>query len=70
MSEEKNLTFGKKNYMIMIGGVLVLILGFIIMASDSGDGFGTTAMTVGPIIVLIGLIAQFVAILHRPKTEE
>ena len=54
----------------MIGGILVLILGFVIMASDGGDGFGTTAMTVGPIIVLIGLIAQFVAILHRSKTEE
>ena len=69
MSKE-NLVFGKINYLIMIGGVLLMVLGYFIMASDTeAYGFGTKGLTVGPMIVLLGLIIEIVAIFYTPKKQ-
>ena len=63
MSEKNKLAFEKINYMIMLAGIGVLILGFIIMSIDSEPyGFGTLGLTIGPIIVLLGFVIKFVAI--------
>lgn len=68
MSEKRKLAFSKANYMIMIAGIIVLSLGFIIMTMDSEPyGFGFLGLTLGPIIVMIGFIIQFVAIFYKPK---
>jgi hypothetical protein len=70
MSKNK-LVFEKANYMLMLLGVLVLIVGFIVMNMDKeAYGFGTLGLTVGPIIVMIGFLIQFFAILHKPKKQE
>ncbi len=62
--------FRKINYLIMIGGILLLIIGLLVMASDGEPyGFGTLGLTVGPLIVFLGFIAQFVAILYKSKKE-
>lgn len=54
--------------MIMIAGVLTLIVGFFIMASDSEPyGFGFLGLTLGPIVVMLGFIIEFVAIFYKPK---
>lgn len=68
MSEKRKLAFGKANYMIMIAGVVVLIIGFIIMTMDTEThGFGFLGLTLGPIIVMLGFLIQFVAIMYKPK---
>jgi hypothetical protein len=70
MSKNK-LVFEKINYILMLAGIAVLIIGFIIMTMDKEEyGFGTLGLTVGPIIVAIGFIIQFFAILYKPKTRE
>lgn len=70
MSDQNKFPFAKANYMIMLGGVLMLIVGFIIMASDSETfGFGFMGLTLGPIVVMLGFIVQFVAILYKPKSN-
>lgn len=62
------LVFGSINYIIMVAGVLLMVLGYFIMASDTEQyGFGTRGLTVGPLIVLLGLIVEFVAIFYSPK---
>ncbi len=56
--------------MIMIAGVVVLVIGFIIMTMDTEPyGFGFLGLTLGPIIVMIGFLMQFVAIMYKPKTN-
>lgn len=60
------MPFGTVNYRNMAIGVLVLIIGFLIMASDSEEfGFGFLGLTLGPIIVMIGFGIQFYAILKK-----
>lgn len=70
MSEKRKLAFSKANYIIMITGVLILALGFILMTLDTEPyGFGFLGITLGPIIVMLGFIIQFVAIFYKPKTN-
>jgi hypothetical protein len=62
-----NLPFGKKNYQLMIIGMVVLIVGFTLMSLDTQPfGFGFLGLTLSPIIILTGFIIEFFAILHRP----
>ncbi|HMG91430.1 MAG TPA: DUF3098 domain-containing protein [Chryseolinea sp.] len=64
---ESKLPFGKKNYQLMIAGVITLVLGFIIMSLDNKQhGFGFLGLTLGPIVVMAGFIIEIFAILHRP----
>ena len=64
---ESKLPFGKKNYQLMIAGVLTLIVGFIIMSLDNEQhGFGFLGLTLGPIVVMTGFMIEIFAILHKP----
>lgn len=66
MQKNTNMPFGKKNYLIMIAGVLVIFLGFFIMSMDKEEfGFGFLGLTLGPIIVTLGFIIEFYAILYK-----
>jgi fumarate reductase subunit C len=71
MSEQNKFAFQKANYVIMIIGVLTLIIGFFIMASDSEPyGFGFMGLTLGPIVVMLGFAIEFVAIMYKPKAVQ
>jgi hypothetical protein len=65
------LPFGKRNYQLMIAGVVLLIIGFAIMAMDKDPyGFGFLGITLSPIIVISGFMVEIFAILHTPNTEK
>lgn len=69
MSNTPKFAFTKKNYYIMLGGVLLLIIGFFIMTLDTETyGFGFLGLTLGPIIVMLGFLVQFVAIFYKDKS--
>jgi uncharacterized membrane protein len=64
------LPFKKQNYIIMLVGILLITIGFIIMANDSEQyGFGFFGLTLGPVIVMLGFIIEFVAIFYKSKSE-
>jgi len=79
INENKELTpnqqplFRKINY-IMIGvGVLFLAVGFILLSGGGSDDpevfnpaiFDTRRLVVAPILMLIGLIVEIVAVMYR-----
>jgi len=65
------LPFGKRNYQLMIAGVLLLALGFGVMSMDTDPyGFGFMGITLSPIIVMAGFIVEIFAILYSPKEEK
>lgn len=68
---KSSLPFNKTNYTIMLIGILLIIIGFIIMANDSEQyGFGFMGITLGPIIVMTGFIVELVAIIFKSKPKE
>lgn len=56
--------FDKRNYGWLAVSLAVLLLGFVAMASDrQPQGFGLLGLTIGPALVLLGLVLPFRAIL-------
>lgn len=63
---EHKLPFTRKNYLLMIAGLITLALGLVIMALDTEPhGFGFMGLTLGPVIVVTGFIIQIFAILYH-----
>lgn len=60
--------FGKENYMLMLLGVVIIVIGFVLM-SGSEDIFNATKLTVAPIVVVIGFIVEIFAIMYRPGNK-
>ena len=71
MSNKSKMAFNKKNYILMIIGLVVILLGFFIMNLDNQEyGFGFLGITLGPIVLFTGFIIEFFAILVKNKKEE
>ncbi len=69
--DKNNLVFERINYLLMLLGILLLIIGFFVMTLDKEDyGFGIIGITIGPIIVLIGFVVEFFAIFYKAKKSE
>ena len=56
--------FGKQNYMLMGIGVILIALGFYLMAGNE-DIFSTTKLTVAPILVMLGFVVEVFAIMRK-----
>ena len=70
MGDKSKLAFGKKNYILMIIGIVVIGIGFFIMTIDKQTyGFGFLGITLGPVIVMSGFIVEFFAILTKDKNK-
>lgn len=68
--------FDKGNFRWMLIGVVVMALGFILMAGgkspdpnvfDKTKVYSTTRITIAPIVILIGLAIEVYAIFFQPK---
>jgi hypothetical protein len=71
MKDTGKLGFKRKNYHLMLIGIAILLIGFVIMSLDSQPhGFGFLGLTLGPIVVMIGFLFQFYAILYKAKEEK
>ncbi len=66
--ENNNFAFKKANYIIMLVGIFTIIIGFLVMSMDNESyGFGFLGLTLGPILVMLGFVIEFFAILYKPK---
>ena len=71
-----NALFGKENYKWMLIGLVVLAIGFFLMAGGKSsdpnvfqdkDVYSTTRITIAPILIIAGLIIEIFAIMKKPK---
>ncbi len=63
--------FGKKNYILMIAGVVCVALGLIFMTMDKEQyGFGTMGITIGPVVIMVGFVIEFFAIFIKDKENQ
>ena len=73
-----SFVFGKSNYIIMIVGLVLLALGYILLAGGGSDDpnvfnpamFDSRRLYVAPILIILGLIAEIVAIMYNGKRNE
>ena len=71
-------TFGKQNYQILIGGIVLFVLGYLLMIGGGSEDpnvfnpaiFDTRRITIAPMVCLIGFITIIVAIMWRPKAKK
>lgn len=64
------LPFGKKNYQLMVIGLVILAAGFTIMTLDKEPhGFGFLGLTLGPMVALAGFVVELFAILKKPSDQ-
>ncbi|MBB6611924.1 DUF3098 domain-containing protein [Pontibacter sp. Tf4] len=71
MENKDRLAFGRKNYILMLVGIVVLVIGFIIMTLDTEQyGLGFMGITLGPLVVLAGFVIEFFAILVKDKNHQ
>lgn len=67
-TDQQPFVFAKGNYMLMILSIIIVILGFIIMAGDT-DIYSSGKIIIAPIIVLSGFAIGFIAILKKPANN-
>jgi uncharacterized membrane protein len=75
--DKKTLAFGKKNYIMLIIGMAIILLGFILMSGPGStethfepDIFSVRRIKVAPVVSLFGFIFIMFAIMYKPKTEK
>ena len=76
-SAEDEFLFGKKNYLIMLAGIVVILVGFALMAGGGSDDpevfneaiYNFRRIRLAPTLVLLGLAIEVYAIMANPKTS-
>ena len=69
--------FDRKNYTLLIIGLVAILLGFILMLGGGSDDpdvfsdalFGFRRLTLAPILILGGYVIEIFAIMRRPETN-
>ena len=75
-SSAGNVLFTKENYKWMVIGLLVMAVGFFLMAGGKSsnpnvfsdkDVYSPIRITVAPVLIVAGLLLEIFAIMKRPK---
>ena len=69
--------FGKRNYQLMILGVLLIVTGYVLMSGGKSEDpnvfseaiFSFRRMTLSVIFLIAGLVLEVYAILHKAEDE-
>ncbi len=74
-TKPNDFAFGKENYVIMIIGLIVIIIGNLLMIGGGSDDpnvfnpeiFSFRRITLAPIVILLGFTIEIIAIMRKPK---
>jgi len=61
------MIFSKENYILTLISLLIIIIGFFVMAGTEGDIYDFRRITLAPIIVIIGFVLGIYAIFFKKK---
>jgi hypothetical protein len=71
--------FAKENYLLMLGGLIVLAIGFFLMAGgkspdptvfNDNDVYSTTRITIAPLLIIAGFVIEVFAIMKKPSAGQ
>lgn len=74
-ARETRMPLGKRNYVLMLIGLGVIVAGFLLMSGGGSDDpavfnekmFSFRRITLAPIVVIAGFVFEVYAIMSRPK---
>ena len=74
--DKKDYAFGRMNFILLGIGMLVVIIGFLLMAGGSSsneaynpDIFSARRIKVAPLVCLLGFVSMIYAVVHKPKDD-
>lgn len=73
-----DLVFGKMNYILMVLGILLLAVGYILLAGGGSDDpnvfnpamFDSRRLVWAPILIVLGFVVEIVAIMYKGKKDK
>lgn len=75
--DRKNLAFDRVNYILLVVGMAVVVIGFILMSGSGStesaynqDIFSARRIKVAPVVCLIGFVSMIYAVMRKPKDKE
>ena len=75
--DKKNFAFDKVNFILLAAGMLVVILGFVLMAGGGSTDeaydpeiFSAMHIKVAPVMCFIGFVSMVYAIVRKPKDTD
>lgn len=75
--DKKNFAFDKVNFILLAAGMLVVILGFVLMAGGGSTDeaydpeiFSAMRVKVAPAMCFIGFVSMVYAIVRKPKDTD
>lgn len=75
--QKHSFTFNKQNYLIILAGVALVLIGFLLMTGGGSEDptifnadelFSDRRITVAPITVILGYVVVIFGIMKKPKT--
>lgn len=75
--DRKNLAFDRINYILLVVGMMIVVIGFILMNGAGSteeaynpDIFSARRIKVAPVVCLIGFVSMIYAVMRKPKDKE
>jgi len=72
--DKRNFAFGKKNYILLAVGMLIVVAGFLLMTGPAStesvyepDIFSARRIKVAPVVCLLGFVTMICAVVVKPK---
>lgn len=74
----QQFAFSKENYKLLIIGIVIIVIGFILMAGGGADSpkefnpeiFNFRRITLAPVVALAGFAFVIYAIMKKPKNSQ
>ena len=75
--DKRNLAFTRINYIMLVIGMAIVVLGFILMSGSgstetayNSDIFSARRIKVAPVVCLVGFVSMIFAVMYKPKEKE
>ena len=75
--DRRNLAFDRINYILLVVGMVVVVIGFILMSGSGStesaynpEIFSARRIKVAPLVCLIGFVSIIYAVMRKPKDKE
>ena len=72
--DKRNFAFDKVNFILLAVGMLVVVIGFLLMAGSASsdtmynpDIFSARRIKVAPVVCLLGFVSMIYAVIRKPK---